>query len=187
MDKPPVVVSPYDAELYGHWWFEGPDFLYHVFRHMHQHEQIAPTTPTEYLKEFPTHQVVSPNPSSWGDKGYYEVWLNSGNEWIYRHLHQMAGIMCERAEQYRDTSDETTISLLNQMVRELFLAQSSDWAFLMTTQTALEYAIQRTKEHVYNFIRLNQMLTTGDIDTDYLARIINKNSLFQEIDFRVYQ
>lgn len=187
MDKPPVLVSPYDAELYGHWWFEGPDFLYHVFRHMDQHEQIAPITPTEYLEEFPTHQVVAPNPSSWGDKGYFEVWLNSGNEWIYRHLHQMAGIMCERAEQYRNTSDETTISLLNQMVRELFLAQSSDWAFLMTAQTALEYAIQRTKEHIYNFIRLNQMLTTGDIDGEYLNRIMQKNSLFQEIDFRIYQ
>ena len=106
---------------------------------------------------------------------------------MYRHLHQMAGIMCERVEQYRNTSDETTISLLNQMVRELFLAQSSDWAFLMTAQTALEYAIQRTKEHIYNFIRLNQMLTTGDIDGEYLNRIMQKNSLFQEIDFRIYQ
>ncbi len=186
MDKPPLLVSPYDAELYGHWWFEGPDFLYHVFNYMAQNDSVSPITPGEYLAKFPTHQVVVPNPSSWGDKGYYEVWLNSGNEWIYRHLHQMAGIMCERADEYRNTTDETTVSLLNQMVRELFLAQSSDWAFLMTTQTALEYAIQRTKEHIYNFIRLNQMLTNGAIDRDYLHRIMEKNSLFQEIDFRVY-
>ncbi len=185
--KLPLVVSPYDAELYGHWWFEGPDFLYHVFRHLQQNGGVTPITPAEYLEKFPTHQVVAPNPSSWGDKGYYEVWLNNDNEWIYRHLHQMADIMCERAEQYRDTTDEAAVSLLNQMVRELFLAQSSDWAFLMTTQTALEYAVRRTKEHIYNFIRLNDMLTAGSIDTDYLARIQRKNNLFQEIDFRIYQ
>ncbi len=186
MDKPPLVVSPYDAELYGHWWFEGPDFLYHVFKSMAKTDQISPITPTQYLEQFPTQQVARPNPSSWGDKGYYDVWLNSSNEWIYRHLNQMAGIMCENAARYQASTDTTTIQLLNQMARELFLAQSSDWAFLMTTQTAIEYAVQRTKEHIYNFIRLNEMLTASRIDTTYLKRITEKNSVFQEIDFRVY-
>lgn len=186
MDKPPVIVSPYDAELYGHWWFEGPDFLYHVFKEMANKPDIQPITPSEYLEQFPTQQVVTPNPSSWGDKGYYEVWLNNGNEWIYKHLHQMASIMSERANEYRQTSDEKITHLLNQMARELFLAQSSDWAFLMTTQTALEYAIQRTKEHIYNFIRLNDMLDSGQIDDAYVDKISTKNSLFQELDFRIY-
>ncbi len=186
MDRPPMIVSPYDAELFGHWWFEGPDFLYHLFTAMDSHKVIRAVTPPEYLKMFNKNQVVTPSPSSWGDKGYYDVWLNGGNDWIYRHLHVMANRMEELAVQYRDERNHTRIRMLNQLLRELLLAQSSDWAFLMTTQTAMEYSIRRTKEHIANFNRLYEMVVSETEDMGFLEWLEHKNSIFVGIDYRIF-
>ena len=186
MDRKPMLVSPYDAELFGHWWFEGPEFLYHVFKSMDSHKVIRPLTPPEYLARFNKNQVVSPSPSSWGDRGYYDVWLNGGNDWIYRHLHIMADRMEELAGHYANGTDYGKERLLNQMMRELLLAQSSDWAFLMTTRTAVEYSTRRTKEHIANFNRLYEMLNSGERDEGFLAWLEHKNSIFQHVDFREF-
>jgi len=186
IDRKPVVVSPYDAELYGHWWFEGPEFLYNVFKEMAKSDTIKAITPSEYLEEYPTNQMVKVNPSSWGDKGYYDVWLNTGNDWIYRHLHYMSDKMVDLAKYYHSTKDDFKKRCLNQMARELFLAQSSDWAFLVTTGTAIDYAVQRTKEHIHNFIRLRDMVDQDYTDYGFLDTLENKNSIFPAMDFRIY-
>lgn len=186
IDRKPLVVSPYDAELFGHWWFEGPEFLYYVFKYMNESTEIEAISPLEYLKEYPTNQVVELNPSSWGDKGYYEVWLNGANDWIYRHIHYMADKMVEYAKFYKNTKNTLRIRILNQMARELLLAQSSDWAFLITTGTSTNYATKRTKEHIYNFLRLEDMLTKNYTDEDFISKLEHKNSIFQELTFTVY-
>ncbi len=186
MDRPPAVVSPFDAELFGHWWFEGPDFLYHVFCELHIHKTVKSLTPTEYLDLHPMNQVISPSATSWGKEGYYEVWLNTDNDWIYRHLHYMTDTMEDIANKYYNKTDQLNERVLNQLTRELLLAQSSDWAFLITTRTAMEYAEKRTKEHVENFNRLLNDLLSGSIDATFLERLEHKNSIFNELDFRVY-
>lgn len=186
IDRKPLVVSPYDAELFGHWWFEGPEFLYYVFKYMNESAEIKAISPLEYLNEYPTNQVVELNPSSWGDKGYYEVWLNGANDWIYRHIHYMADKMVEYAKFYKNTKNPLRIRILNQMARELLLAQSSDWAFLITTGTSTNYATKRTKEHIYNFLRLEDMLTKNYNDENFISKLEYKNSIFQELSFTVY-
>lgn len=182
MDRPPLICSPYDAELFGHWWFEGPEFLANTFRHMHNDNAVKPITPSEYLKKYRTNQVVEVNPSSWGDKGYYEVWLNGGNDWIYRHLDYAVKKISDLAVKYANTTDQNIKRVLNQMCREILLAQSSDWAFLITTGTAVEYAVKRTKEHLHNFLRLEQMLSDG-IDERFLSKCETKDSIFQELSY----
>jgi 1,4-alpha-glucan branching enzyme len=186
MDRPPIIVSPYDAELFGHWWFEGPDFLMSVFEEMDKHKVVEAITPMDYIAMFDTNQVAQPNPSSWGDRGYYDVWINGSNDWIYRHLHFMADKMTELADRFYNTNDSTTQRMLNQMARELLLAQSSDWAFLMTTKTAVEYSTKRTREHISNFVKLLDMLEEGSLDESWFADIESKNSIFQGLDFRIY-
>ncbi len=186
MDRMPVIVSPYDAELFGHWWFEGPDFLYYFFKEMDKYNVIKPITPSEYLKIYPTNQVCRPNPSSWGDGGYYDVWLNRGNDWIYKHLDHMSNDMQKVAREHKSELVPVKVRLLNQMVRELLLAQSSDWAFLMTTHTAVEYSTMRTKTHISNFNLLFNMLVDDDIDQQFLNDIEEKDSIFADIDFRIY-
>jgi 1,4-alpha-glucan branching enzyme len=185
MDRPPMLVSPYDAELFGHWWFEGTDFLYHLFKEIDKQKSFTIATPMEYLKQNPTNQVTIPTPSSWGDEGYYAVWLNKENDWIYRHLHFMADAMQELATRHQDEKDPIKVRILNQLLRELLLGQSSDWAFLITTETAIEYSERRTKEHIHNFLELSKMLV-DEVDLHLLEWLEQKNSIFQGVDFRVF-
>jgi len=186
MDRPPASISPFDAELFGHWWFEGPEFLAEVFREMESHGEIRAITPSEYLDMFPQNQVITPSPSSWGYRGHYDVWLNGDNDWIYRHLHYMADRLSELAEEHYQEQDALKVRTLNQLTRELLLAQSSDWAFLMTSNTAREYSAQRTKDHIANFNALLESFLSDTIDVKILENMEYRNSIFEELDFRVF-
>ena len=182
----PVIVSPYDAELFGHWWFEGPEFLENLFRKMH-HDQdtIEPVTPWEYLQRHPRNQVATPSYSSWGAKGYAEVWLEGSNEWIYRHLDHASRQMTRLADDNRHASGIMERAL-NQAARELLLAQSSDWAFIMKTATMVPYAVRRTKEHVHRFGRLAAMIDSGNVDEGELGDLEWRDNLLPGLDYRVY-
>jgi len=186
MERPPVVLSPYDAELFGHWWFEGPDFLYHVFHEIEKQKGLKVIFPSEYLDMHPRNQVISPCPTSWGNNGYYDTWLNGENDWIYRHLHQMADTLVDLANTHYHETGLIDTRVLNQLARELLLAQSSDWAFLITTKTAREYAEKRTKEHITNFHALLKDFRSNSIDPHFLQHVEDKDSIFPELDFRVY-
>jgi 1,4-alpha-glucan branching enzyme len=186
LGREPIVVSMYDAELFGHWWFEGPRFLDYLFRKVyHDQKTFKCITPMEYLKEYPKNQVITPAASSWGDKGYYEVWLNGTNDWIYRHLHKAADRMVEIARE-NPAARAVTKRALNQAARELLLAQSSDWAFIMTTGTMVQYAEKRTRGHLTNFTSLYEQIKRHSIDENYLGDLEYKNNIFPEIDYRVY-
>jgi 1,4-alpha-glucan branching enzyme len=187
MDRPPIVVSPYDAELYGHWWYEGPEFLNFLLRKIHYDQStIDLCTPSEYLERFPHNQVAVPPMSSWGHKGYCEVWLEGSNDWIYRHLHKAEERMVELANTFRDTSDHLKVRALNQAARELLLAESSDWAFIMKTNTMVEYAVKRTKDHILRFSDLYFSIKSGNIDEAYVRDLEWRDNIFPFIDFKVY-
>jgi 1,4-alpha-glucan branching enzyme len=184
--RPPLIVAPYDAELYGHWWFEGPDWINFLLRKMHYDQQTIKTiTIPEYLERYPKNQVAQPTMSSWGYKGYCEVWLEGSNDWIYRHLHEGADRMVELA---RANPDAAALHrrALNQAARELLLAQSSDWAFIMKTGTMVDYARERTRIHVLNFNHLYDMIRSGNIDESWLAEIERRHNLFPDVDYRIY-
>ncbi len=187
MGQKPMIVSPYDAELFGHWWFEGPKWLDILFRKIHFDQKTFETiTPTEYLQRHPRNQVITPSMSSWGYNGYAEVWLNESNDWVYRHLHKAEERMIEMARE-RSNPNTRERRALNQMARELLLAQSSDWAFIMKTGTHTSYAEKRTKEHLSNFTKAWEGLRNNFIDTEWLGRIESQNNIFPDIDYRIYQ
>ncbi len=183
----PIVVSPYDAELFGHWWFEGPEFLeLFIRKSVFDQQTYRLTTPGKYLVDHPTAQVVAPGASSWGHKGYWEVWLDECNAWIYPHLHAAARRMTEMARKFKDTSDPKIDRALRQLARELLLAQSSDWAFLMKTGTAQEYATKRTKDHVLRFMRLYDQIKSENINEEFLANCEWRDNLFPNLNWKYY-
>ena len=196
MDRPPLIVAPFDAELFGHWWFEGVQFLDDLFRQLHFDEpkgdhSIEPMTPALYLDRHPTNQVATPSASSWGQKGFNEYWLNESNAWVYRHLHEAAERMVELAKRFTaESPNDLQRRALKQCVRELLLAQSSDWAFIMKTGTTVSYATRRTNEAILRFMKLHDELAAppngSRIDEPYLAALEQKDNLFQEVDWRVY-
>jgi 1,4-alpha-glucan branching enzyme len=186
MGVEPCIVAPYDAELFGHWWFEGPQFLNFLMRKIaYDQNEIALTTPPRFLDKFRKHQVLEPSASSWGDKGYYEVWLNGSNDWIYRHLHAAELRMQELARRFAQPNPLQDRAL-KQAARELLLAQSSDWAFIMTTGTMVAYAEKRTRDHLHRFNGLYLQLLENRLEEPWLKELEGRDSIFQEIDPRVY-
>jgi 1,4-alpha-glucan branching enzyme len=182
MDRAPVAVAPYDAELFGHWWYEGPEFLNYFARKAY-YDQRAFTfiTPGEYLRRYPTQQVATPAASSWGEEGYLKVWLNESNHWIYPHLRIAQGRMSELAERFAGAGGLAGRAL-RQAGRELLLAQSSDWPFILRTGTSPDYAARRVKDHLARFLELHRQLTTKVIDKGWLGQIEQADNIFPNID-----
>jgi 1,4-alpha-glucan branching enzyme len=191
LNRKPIIVSPYDTELFGHWWFEGIDFLNFLFRKIYYDQEVFTTiTPSEYLHLHPKNQIVQPAASSWGDKGYFEVWLNGTNDWLYRHLHKAEERMVElataNAHHAKARNYELRQRALNQLARELLLAEASDWPFIMTTGTTVPYAERRFCEHILRFNALYEQIKRDAIDEKFLSELEWRDNIFPDIDYRIY-
>lgn len=196
----PIVVAPFDAELFGHWWFEGPQFLESFIRkaaHGQQnlrltskeeygHEDFQLVTPTEFLARHPTQQTIDPAASSWGENGYLGVWLDETNSWIYPHLHSAARRLTNMARKHASTDNAQTDRVLRQLARELLLAQSSDWPFLIKTGTAKHYATKRVTDHLLRFNRLYDEFSAGKVDEGFLSNCEWRDNLFPDLNWRYY-
>lgn len=198
----PIVTIPFDAELFGHWWFEGPRFLELFIRKTALQSDFGLTTPSDYLAKYPTQQRVQPTASTWGENGHLEVWLNPANAWIYPKLHAAGRRMTELAEKcandpvgrpprlptQKTASDALALQerVLKQLARELLLAQSSDWAFLMKTGTAREYATKRTVEHLSRFNQLHDQFVSNTVDEKFLSECESLDNLFPNLNWRYY-
>jgi len=187
MNKKPIIVSPYDAELFGHWWYEGPQWIDFLVRKIaFDQKDLRLITPSEYLQENPRNQVVTPSMSSWGWKGYSEMWLQGSNDWIYRHLHEASRRMTELSNSYQDAQGLHKRAL-NQALRELLLAQSSDWAFILGTGTHTAYAVKRTKDHLIKFNCLYESIKSNSLNEDWLVSVEQDTNIFPDIDYRFHR
>ncbi|MCI8361572.1 MAG: DUF1957 domain-containing protein [Clostridia bacterium] len=187
MDKPPIILCPYDAELYGHWWYEGPYWLYVLFKKIYfDQNDFKLITPSEYIDKYPEIQVSTPCRSSWGANGYSEVWLNETNDYIHKHLHEASEKMVELAHSFINEEELIKVKALNQCARELLLAQSSDWLFIITNGTMVDYAKKRIKDHIGRFNKLYKQINSNNIDEEFLISIEEKDCIFPEIDYKIY-
>jgi len=186
LDFAPIIVAPFDAELFGHWWFEGPSFLEQFIRRAANQRDFSLTTPSEYLATHPTQQIVEPSASTWGENGHLGVWLDESNAWIYPHLHVAAERMSEAARSHAENASPFADRVLKQLARELLLAQSSDWAFLMKTGTAREYATKRITDHLVRFNQLHDQFVTNGLDEEFLRNYEWRDNLFPNVNWRYY-
>jgi 1,4-alpha-glucan branching enzyme len=177
-----IAVTPYDAELFGHWWYEGPEWIETVLRMAEG--RLRTVTPSEYLEDFPPRQVCAPHFSSWGEHGYGDVWLNPQTDWIYPKLHRMAEAMGEMAR--IEQPGPLLRRALNQAGRELLLAQASDWPFLIRRGGAPHYAESRLREHMANFESLERGIRRRRVPRAQLQAMEQQWCLFPEIDYRVW-
>jgi 1,4-alpha-glucan branching enzyme len=186
LDRPPVIVSPYDAELFGHWWYEGPEWLNFLFRKIaYEQDALLPVTPSEYLARHGENQRGTPLFSSWGEGGFSAMWIDKSNDWVPRHLSRMEEHM-QRAAQARPDARGLLRRALNQLVRELLLAESSDWTFIMKTGTMVPYAKRRVKEHIENFFRIEEAIAGNRLDASFIAALEERTPLFPGLDYSVY-
>ncbi len=181
MDRQPLVVAPFDAELFGHWWFEGPQFLEQVFI-QGQAAGLSFSTLRQHLSSQPQLQVCRPSPSSWGQGGYHAYWLSASNAWVVPDWHRacLAMVQAVRTSLHRSGLQQR---LLQQAARELLLAQSSDWSFILRAGTTTELARERIRRHLERFWRLLEGLKSdGQVDQQWLSAVEAEDSLFPTID-----
>ncbi len=188
MNRPPIITALYDAELFGHWWFEGPQWLDYVIRKLvYDQKTVELMTPGQYLARHGTPQQTRPSAASWGEKGYRSFWLNPGHDWIYRHLHDAAGRMHELARKHIEVEPRSLADrALAQAGRSLLLAQASDWPFIMKTGTSVEYAEGRVRDHLARFHALADDVEGGRVDEQRLGALETMDNIFSHLDFRIW-
>ncbi|MFC2076699.1 glycoside hydrolase family 57 protein [candidate division KSB1 bacterium] len=186
---PPVICAPYDTELFGHWWFEGPRWIYHVIRGLYEKKKVLPLTCGRYLEQYPPAHVISLPEGSWGKGGFHWIWLNEWTEWTWRHIYDDEAVMKQRAVQLAESKDDEIVAILSQMARELLLLQSSDWQFLISTWSARDYAENRIGIHHENFERLTGLLDKradgnelSAEDKQYLDNLIAVDRPFPDLE-----
>ena len=156
--KPALICSPYDSELFGHWWFEGPMWLEHVARDMRR-EGVTPVTLGEALEVVPPRATLSLPEGSWGEGGDHRVWLNRDTEWTWDRVYSAEVEWTQHLSAGIDGRPDLA-RVLAQATRELLLLEASDWQFLITTGAARDYAERRVAEHYAEFKRLSEMAST---------------------------
>ena len=182
-----VVCSPYDTELFGHWWFEGPRWLAEVFARLPQ-ARIAPVDCVTYLETYPPDTTITLLEGSWGEGGDHRVWLNPHTEWTWERIYAAEDEFWTLARQAGTYATEPARRVASQLARELLLMQASDWQFLITTWAARDYAEARIAEHHATFTRLAQalrrLLAGGAMppaEEEFLAACEAQDFLFPDI------
>jgi 1,4-alpha-glucan branching enzyme len=195
MDRPPLMVCPYDAELFGHWWFEGPAFIEALFKAACRGEDctgddetggLSMVTLGEYYRKYPSNPISDPEFSSWGEGGYSEVWLDGSNDWVYRHTHRAIERMSELAERFPDESSLRE-RILNQGAREVMLAMCSDWSLLLRSGTSAGFAKTQVEDAISNFNRIYEMLCANTVATEWITKLEKRNNIFPEMNYRIFR
>jgi len=188
-----ILTAPFDCELFGHWWFEGPRWIRKVFEALSSSGDIEAMTLRGYFESYKPEEVINLPEGSWGEGGFHYIWLNDWTKWTWKHIHHNEKIMRDMAERWKDSAGPELEKILNQMGRELLLLQSSDWQFLISTWAARDYAEGRLAVHNENFKALADMAkktadgeNLGEGEKNLLEKICEVDSLFQDLDFRLW-
>lgn len=162
-----VVVAPFDGELFGHWWHEGPAFLADLFRCL-ANSDIEAQTVSQYLAAHPADKVVALPSGSWGAGGDFRVWLNEELHWMWEASYRAEDRFLGDLERLPWREDELVRAALIAAARELLLLQASDWAFVIHTRGAVDYGYRRFCEHLARFDRASttaEARARGEPDT----------------------
>lgn len=186
--QPGVVCSPYDSELFGHWWFEGPDWLYYIYKELDE-LGVGVTTCWEYINKFPSKESISLSEGSWGEGGDHRVWLNQDTLWTWDKIYDAEEEMWGLIEEIKGRPiGYPAKRAIEQAARELLLLQSSDWQFLITTWSARDYAEMRFVQHYTNFKQLMQIARKAleerllsSSEQDFLARLERQDFIFPNV------
>ena len=187
-----VICLAFDTELFGHWWFEGPEFLANFIREMDKSDILSLKLPSEILWNDSIHTVQC-SAGSWGMNGTDETWKNESTMWLLDNVHD-AEQRFEESVNSIDINDQLQKRIMDQALRELLLMQASDWPFLITKNQASDYAKVRFMQHhdcfttliaFFDVIKSGKQLT--DDQNNVLAGIEQVDDIFQTIDIHQWR
>jgi 1,4-alpha-glucan branching enzyme len=187
---PPILTAPFDAELFGHWWFEGPLWLEAVARTLHEYPcGIELISGSDYLAKYPRAGSIVMHEGSWGAEGTNQVWMNPETAWTYGHLYPAELYLRDVCTAGKWKASPQATAIVQQLCRELLLLESSDWQFLITTGAARDYAELRFLTHNEQFAELKSIwetyADTGELNehqSTRLAAIQERDNIFPDID-----
>jgi len=191
---PPIRCCPFDAELFGHWWHEGPEWLQAVLERADDHADVHAISLGDYLELHEPQEGVGLPEGSWGEGGYHFIWLNQMTSWTWTRIYEaedrMAGLLAKAPENPTGFADR----VLKQAARELLLLQSSDWQFLISTWNARDYAELRFEGHRESFARL-ALIADGlldgaappEADVRFLEETEARDRLFADINLKWFR
>jgi 1,4-alpha-glucan branching enzyme len=182
-----IVVAPYDAELFGHWWHEGVSWLEGVLERLHADPDVRLTTLDAHARDYPPAEIVALPEGSWGQGGHHWVWNNPRVDWTWKLIYPSEDVVWELWEASRDAEPDVR-RIAVEAVRQLLLAQASDWQFLITTGSAVDYAAERVRLHTDDLARLVEIgrrLLDGHrldpVEQQFLRTIERRDALFPEL------
>ncbi len=185
----PVICAPFDAELFGHWWFEGIEWLKLVIRWIHEDPRVDCLTCREYLSLSPPATAVVLPEGSWGAGGGHYMWLNDQTVWTWRRIYDAELEMQAIAQHFGFTEDPQLMEFLKQAARELLLLQASDWQFMITTGYAPDVAAARVVCHHSDFKRVADLARRwarhewlSDEDWAFFGQLRDRNRPFPDVD-----
>lgn len=185
-DRNGTIVAMYDTELFGHWWWEGPEFLYELYRRLHADGNVDMVSGSDVLEQDPAKHLITLPEGSWGEGGYHYIWLNQENQWTWGRLYD-----CERKmrKMSTDWAEGAAREIVTQAGRELLLAEASDWQFLISTFAAKDYAEIRFNDHVDRFLQLYALAerkhhggTLTASEDEFVRDCQEKDSPFSDLD-----
>ena len=190
-DREGTLVAMYDTELFGHWWWEGPEFLYELGRLLHQDGEVEMVSGSDVLDQEPAKHMITLPEGSWGEGGYHYIWINDDNYWTWKKLYPIERKLRQMAQEYATGPAK---ELVLQAARELLLAESSDWQFLISTFSAKDYAEVRFDDHIARFERLAEIAdrvhTGSQLTVDekaFLLECQEKDAPFQDLSLDLWQ
>lgn len=182
-----VIVAPFDTELFGHWWFEGVDFLADLYRHLGAAPGAArPVVARAHDAGQSQGTVVTLAQGSWGANGDFSMWSNAQTDWTWKRLWPLEDAFWSVAPAALD-GDERQRQVLAQAARSMLLAQSSDWQFIISTGAATDYAERRFVQHCDDADGLLAALRPGasaaqlDAAAGHVAALRARDDLFPDV------
>jgi len=160
--KAGLVVAPFDTELFGHWWFEGVDFLAATYRELRRRPGVRPVTAGRHLSEHPPQKALRLAEGSWGVNGDHSMWMNDQTRWTWDRLWPLEDAFWDAAPAALAVSVARPV--LAQAARSLLLAQASDWQFILSTGAVPDYAERRFTGHCQDAERLLEGLRSGALE-----------------------
>jgi len=186
IDREALFNMSFDAELFGHWWFEGPLWIEAVLRGISKTNTLETIFPHDYLKKYPKNPILKPHYSSWGYDNYGSVWLDNTNRWIYRLLQEIINDFFDLYRRYNGDFG-TRNRFLTQALKEILLVQSSDWAFIMANGSTVSYAVKRVKEHILRFREIFSSALGKKLDVKYLVNLEKEQEFLLDLDSNLIQ
>jgi len=187
--KLPGVIAPFDAELFGHWWFEGPRWLVHTIRWMQQDPELKVMTCSDFVCEEPPNSAITLPEGSWGMGADHQVWLNDRTEWVWRRIYDAERDFQALLRDHGPGHDDSMRALVQQAARELLLLQASDWPFLIDNGTAIDYASERIVGHHGDYKRVAALArrygrgeALSDDDWAWVGQLQERDRPFCDVD-----